>query len=131
MKLRPTPYVWVSFAMIVGVMGTALISPLYALYKQAWQLQTSDISLIYVMYMGGALFGLLFLGRLPDRIVLPLVALTAVLWLCVLLLAPGTPASATVGTSGSKGRRLLLLTPNALTLPASIRGTASDELLNM
>ena len=54
--------------MIVGVMGTALISPLYALYKEAWQLQTSDISLIYVIYMGGALFGLLFLGRLPDRV---------------------------------------------------------------
>lgn len=53
--------------MIVGVMGTALISPLYALYKEAWQLQASDISLIYVVYMGGALFGLLFLGRLPDR----------------------------------------------------------------
>lgn len=54
--------------MIVGVMGTALISPLYALYKEAWQLQTSDVSLIYVVYMGGALFGLLFLGRLPDRL---------------------------------------------------------------
>lgn len=54
--------------MIVGVMGTALISPLYALYKEAWQLQTSDISIIYVIYMGGALFGLLFLGRLPDRV---------------------------------------------------------------
>ncbi len=54
--------------MIVGVMGTALISPLYALYKEAWQLQTSDVSLIYVMYMGGALAGLLFLGRLPDRV---------------------------------------------------------------
>lgn len=54
--------------MIVGVMGTALISPLYALYKEAWQLQASDISLIYVIYMGGALFGLLFLGRLPDRV---------------------------------------------------------------
>ncbi len=54
--------------MIVGVMGTALISPLYALYKEAWQLQASDISLIYVVYMGGALFGLLFLGRLPDRV---------------------------------------------------------------
>ena len=53
--------------MIVGVMGTALISPLYALYKEAWQLQTSDISLIYVIYMGGALCSLLFLGRLPDR----------------------------------------------------------------
>src|SRR5690606_11523114 len=58
----------VSFAMIVGVMGTALISPLYALYKEAWQLQTSDVSLIYVIYMGGALCGLLFLGRLPDRV---------------------------------------------------------------
>lgn len=54
--------------MIVGVMGTALISPLYALYKEAWQLQTSDISLIYAVYMGGALCGLLFLGRLPDRV---------------------------------------------------------------
>ena len=53
--------------MIVGVMGTALISPLYALYKEAWQLQASDISFIYVIYMGGALCSLLFLGRLPDR----------------------------------------------------------------
>lgn len=59
---------WVSFAMIVGVMGTALISPLYPLYKQTWQLQPSDISLVYVVYMAGALFGLLFIGRLPDRI---------------------------------------------------------------
>lgn len=54
--------------MIVGVMGTALISPLYALYKETWQLQASDISLIYVIYMGGALCSLLFLGRLPDRL---------------------------------------------------------------
>ncbi|MCK9507130.1 MAG: MFS transporter, partial [Pigmentiphaga sp.] len=68
MKLKGSPFFWVSFAMIVGVMGTALISPLYALYKEAWQLQTSDVSLIYVMYMGGALAGLLFLGRLPDRV---------------------------------------------------------------
>lgn len=54
--------------MIVGVMGTALISPLYALYKETWQLHTSDISIIYVIYMAGALLGLLFLGRLPDRV---------------------------------------------------------------
>ena len=68
MKFKGSPYAWVSYAMIVGVMGTALISPLYALYKEAWQLQTSDISLIYVIYMAGALCGLLFLGRLPDRL---------------------------------------------------------------
>lgn len=68
MKPTATPYFWVSYAMIVGVMGTALISPLYALYKELWQLNPSDISLIYVIYMTGALCGLLFLGRLPDRI---------------------------------------------------------------
>lgn len=68
MTLKGSPFAWVSFAMIVGVMGTALISPLYPLYKEAWQLQASDISLIYVIYMGGALGGLLFLGRMPDRV---------------------------------------------------------------
>lgn len=68
MRLKGSPYAWVSFAMIVGVMGTALISPLYALYKETWHLQTSDISFIYVIYMAGALSGLLFLGRLPDRL---------------------------------------------------------------
>lgn len=67
MKFKASPFAWVSFAMIVGVMGTALISPLYALYKEAWQLQASDISLIYTIYMAGALCSLLFLGRLPDR----------------------------------------------------------------
>ncbi|WP_432695247.1 MFS transporter [Marinobacterium sp. YM272] len=49
-------------------MSTALISPLYGLYKEAWHLQTSDVSVIYVVYMAGALCGLLFLGRLSDRI---------------------------------------------------------------
>src|SRR5690606_12439249 len=39
-----------------------------ALYKEAWGLQASDISHIYVIYMGGALCTLLFLGRLPDRV---------------------------------------------------------------
>lgn len=67
MKLKVSPIMRVSFAMVVGVMGTALISPLYALYKDALHLQTSDISLIYVIYMGGALCALLFAGRLPDR----------------------------------------------------------------
>lgn len=68
MKFKWLPFPWVCFAMCVGVMSTALISPLYGLYKEAWQLQTSDISVIYVVYMAGALAGLLFLGRLSDRI---------------------------------------------------------------
>ena len=68
MKFKWSPIPWVCFALCVGVMGTALISPLYALYKEAWHLQTSDISLIYVVYMAGALASLLFLGRLSNRI---------------------------------------------------------------
>jgi MFS family permease len=68
MKLTVSPFARVSFAMMVGVMSTALISPLYALYKETWQLQASDISLIYVIYMAGALLGLLCLGRVADRV---------------------------------------------------------------
>lgn len=59
---------WVGFGLVVGVLGAALISPLYALYQQAWQLKPSAVSLIYVLYMCGGLCALLFLGRLPDRI---------------------------------------------------------------
>jgi MFS family permease len=68
MKLTGSPFVWVSFAMAVGVMSTALISPLYPLYKEAWHLIPSDVSMIYVIYMIGALCGLLFLGRLPEKL---------------------------------------------------------------
>lgn len=68
MKNNWSAFPWVCFAMCVGVMGTALISPLYPLYQEAWQLRTSDISLIYVLYMLGALCGLLFMGRLSDTL---------------------------------------------------------------
>ncbi|HQQ68938.1 MAG TPA: MFS transporter, partial [Alicycliphilus sp.] len=53
--------------MCVGVMGTALASPLYPLYQQAWGLRPSDITQIFVVYMFGALASLLFLGRLTQR----------------------------------------------------------------
>ena len=68
MSFSTHPRFWVSYAMIVGVMGTALISPLYGLYRDHWGLAASDISQLYVIYMAGALGGLLFFGRLPDRI---------------------------------------------------------------
>lgn len=53
--------------MCVGVMGTALASPLYPLYQQAWNLSPSHIAQLYVAYMIAALATLLFLGRLSDR----------------------------------------------------------------
>ena len=67
MQTKWTPYPWVCFSMCVGVMGTALASPLYPLYQQAWSLQPSHITQIFVAYMFGALASLLFLGRLTDR----------------------------------------------------------------
>ncbi len=53
--------------MCVGVMGTALASPLYPLYQALWQLQSSSITAIFVAYMLGVLASLLFLGRLTNR----------------------------------------------------------------
>lgn len=64
---RWQPYLWVCLAMCVGVMGTALASPLYPLYQARWDLSASHITQLYVAYMAAALIGLLFLGRLSDR----------------------------------------------------------------
>ncbi len=61
------PFAWICFAMCVGVMGTALASPLYPLYQAHWGLLPSHITGIYVAYMLGALASLLLLGRLSDR----------------------------------------------------------------
>lgn len=66
-SVQKNPYMWVCFVMIVGVMGTALASPLYPLYQQAWQLNAGDITLLYVVYMASALNSLLFLGRISDQ----------------------------------------------------------------
>lgn len=57
----------VAVSMIATLLGTALISPLYPIYQDQWGLNASDISNVYVIYMMGALFGLVFLGRLGDR----------------------------------------------------------------
>lgn len=67
MSSKLSPYAWVCFAMCVGVMGTALASPLYPLYQEAWGLQPSHITQIFVAYMLGAMLSLLFLGQLTDR----------------------------------------------------------------
>lgn len=68
MSFRWSPYFWVCFSMCVGVMGTALASPLYPLYQQAWDLRPSQITIVFVAYMVGTLASLLFLGRLSDRL---------------------------------------------------------------
>jgi MFS family permease len=75
--------------MCVGVMGTALASPLYPLYQQAWGLLPSHITQIFVAYMFGALASLLFLGRLTDRF-----GFMAVLRAGLILMTAGVGSSA-------------------------------------
>ena len=68
MQKRWIPFFWVCAALISGTMGTALASPLYPLYQQLWQLQPSDITTMFIAYMGGTLMSILFLGRLSDSL---------------------------------------------------------------
>lgn len=118
MKNSLSPSFWVSFVIVVGLIGNALISPLYALYASSWQLSTSQISVIYVIYMLGALLGLLCFGRLPDRLgyratlgislVLALIgtaitmAATSLSWLLIGRFIVGV-CSSFATTSGAKG----------------------------
>ena len=68
MSFKWTPYQWTGFALCVGLMGTALASPLYPIYQQAWGLLPSHITQVFAAYMLGALASLLFLGRLTNRL---------------------------------------------------------------
>src|SRR3546814_14693146 len=47
---------------------SSLPSPLYPIYQADWQLQPSDLTYIYSLYMVGVLTALLCLGRLSDTL---------------------------------------------------------------
>jgi MFS family permease len=127
--------------MFVGVMGTALASPLYPLYQAAWNLRPSDITHIFVVYMFGVLASLLFLGRMTARFgFLPILRLGLVLMtagVAISAVAPNVPlfmlarlviglASGMITTSAAVGmmqvspvadtRRTTTLTTVAMTL---------------
>ena len=67
MQSRLSPYAWVCFSMCVGVMGTALASPLYPLYQAEWHLLPSHITQVFVLYMAAALGSLMLLGTITSR----------------------------------------------------------------
>ena len=93
---RPHPqatFFWICYAMCVGVMGTALASPLYPLYQAAWNLRPSDITHIFVVYMFGVLAVLLFMGRLTARF-----GFLAILRLGLVLMTAGVALSAVAGS---------------------------------
>ena len=67
LKIRWSPFNWICYAMCVGVMGTALASPLYPLYQAEWDLRTSTLTQLFVVYMFGVMAALLILGRATQR----------------------------------------------------------------
>lgn len=59
-------------------MSSTLITPLYSLYRQAFDFSAITLTLIYAVYVVGNLTALLMFGRLSDRIGRRRVALPAV-----------------------------------------------------
>jgi hypothetical protein len=57
------PFVWVSAALCIGTMGTALASPLHPLYQVLWDLQPSEITYIFIASAWPVSPFLLGLGR--------------------------------------------------------------------
>jgi MFS family permease len=117
MKRLGTPFFRVAFAMIVGGMSTALISPLYPIYQEQWRLPVSQISLIYVIYMLGSLTGLLLFGRLSDllgfRRVMRYGVILMLLSTLLTLLAWDVPSLAT-------GRYLVGIAASMLTISGTV-----------
>jgi MFS family permease len=79
---------------MVAFAGSALLTPLYELYREAFGFSKLTLTLIYAVYVIGNLAALLLLGRLSDqigrrRVALPSLALAALSAL-VFLFAGGT-----------------------------------------
>ena len=49
-------------------MGSTLLTPLYDLYRAAYDLSVLELGLLYAVYVVGNLIALLFLGRLSDQV---------------------------------------------------------------
>ncbi|MBF5004366.1 MFS transporter [Diaphorobacter caeni] len=141
MQRRWPPVLWIGYSMCVGVMGTALASPLYPIYQTEWNLRPSDITHVFVLYMFGVLISLMFLGRLTQRFgFLPIlraglivmtagVAISALAWnvpsfmvarMLIGLASGMITTSASVGmvqaSPGKDPRRIAALTTVAMTL---------------
>jgi predicted MFS family arabinose efflux permease len=84
-----------ALALAVGMMGTTLPTPLYALYRQRFGFSELMITVIFAVYAAGVIAALLLLGRLSDqigrrRMLLPALGLSA-LSAGVFLLAESLP----------------------------------------
>ena len=113
-------YLWVCISMCVGVMGTALASPLYPLYQELWALDPSQIAQLYVAYMIAALATLMFLGRLSDRYGFLPVLRTGLIVVTVGITVSAMAWNATVFTFS----RILLGLASGMIVPSASLGLA-------
>ena len=71
-----------ALALSVGMMGTTLPTPLYALYRQRFGFTELMITVVFAAYAAGVIAALLLFGRLSDqigrrRVLLPALGLSA------------------------------------------------------
>jgi len=84
-----------ALALAVGMMGTTLPTPLYALYRDRFGFSELMVTVVFAVYAAGVIAALLLLGRFSDqvgrrRMLLPALGLSA-LSASVFLLAGGLP----------------------------------------
>ena len=69
--MRPAPtfveYIILCFCLCLGVLSTALASPLYAIYANVWHITTSQIGYAFIAYMFGVVFSLLFFNSSTSK----------------------------------------------------------------
>jgi predicted MFS family arabinose efflux permease len=84
-----------ALALAVGMMGTTLPTPLYALYRQRFGFSELTITAVFAVYAAGVIAALLLVGRFSDqigrrRMLLPALGLSAASAL-IFLLADALP----------------------------------------
>jgi predicted MFS family arabinose efflux permease len=84
-----------ALALSVGMMGTTLPTPLYALYRERFGFSELMVTVVFAVYAAGVIAALLLLGRLSDqigrrRVLLPALGLSAAS-ASIFLLADGLP----------------------------------------
>lgn len=75
-------YIILCFCLCLGVLSTALASPLYAIYAADWHISTTQIGYAFIAYMVGVVFSLLFFNNSTSKYGFKKVVITG-LFICI------------------------------------------------
>jgi len=85
-------YIILCFCLCLGVLSTALASPLYAIYATDWHISTTQIGYAFIAYMFGVVFSLLFFNSSTSKYGFKKVVMMG-LFLCIVSLIYSALAS--------------------------------------